>query len=637
MKTYLIPILALSIIFVVLSGVSNSAAAMMMHVYDFRDPANSKAFKGSDVLKPAAGPGTPPEIGEEFAAEEYQNISARDDRWAYSSTSSYDYHRFKFTIDEAVQSITQIYVEHEGYAYSPEGDEYGVKLYIWNCKDLKWESVGRHNASSDAILSGSFTSDLSRYVDQNGYLQLLAEEDTSLPGSCPFLYSWDGERYQFVADLYGEGILGLPTTPRPDDCVKIDEFQGRNGLYSVQIAQEYDEISYLDKAELIVVDHPFGYETYTSLLRSEAGKLYTVSMNPRAPISCVDEHNNDCLQQISKGDGIYTEGGQYEMKILQLNLGDLSGTEEIKLVLTGYTYWIPDTIPTGANPYERFIQVRDRNGNWATILQDLQIDHPAGMPRTYVVDLTGRFITNDYSIRIGFNADVRWDCIGVDTSRNVALNVTTLCPVSADLHYRGYSKLKGEPLRLPDYYDVRETPPTGFSNPIGNFTRFGDVLPLLAEADDEFVIMHHGDEISVRFDYVPQSPVMDRDIIFHSFGYYKNRYCNTGTTVEPLPFRDMSSYPYPANDTYPSDPDHLAYVREYNTRYYDGSGGLALLADGKHYSLFTDYVMVQVVSGGVGGEVFSVDILAFLIPWISMGLTVLLVGLVFVRKKKTIH
>jgi hypothetical protein len=37
-------------------------------------------------------------------------------------------------------------------------------------------------------------------------------------------------------------------------------------------------------------------------------------------------------------------------------------------------------------------------------------------------------------------------------------------------------------------------------------------------------------------------------------------------TVDPLPFRGMSGFPYPDTESYPSDEAHSNYLSEYNTR-----------------------------------------------------------------------
>jgi hypothetical protein len=108
----------------------------------------------------------------------------------------------------------------------------------------------------------------------------------------------------------------------------------------------------------------------------------------------------------------------------------------------------------------------------------------------------------------------------------------------------------------------------------GNYTRFGDVLPLLLEPDDMYIIKNAGDETTIEFDAssLPVLPVgWTRDFLVHSVGWVKDGDLNTahGQTVEPLPFHSMSRYPYGAEETYPSDPEHLNYLKEYNTRVVD--------------------------------------------------------------------
>ncbi len=107
---------------------------------------------------------------------------------------------------------------------------------------------------------------------------------------------------------------------------------------------------------------------------------------------------------------------------------------------------------------------------------------------------------------------------------------------------------------------------TGFA------TRYGDVTELLTSSDDRFVIFTGGDEMTIRFDEaaLPRLPQgWQRDFLFYSDGWEKDSDRNTirGETVEPLPFHGMSSYPYPDNESYPSDRLHQQYVRLYNTRH----------------------------------------------------------------------
>jgi len=48
-------------------------------------------------------------------------------------------------------------------------------------------------------------------------------------------------------------------------------------------------------------------------------------------------------------------------------------------------------------------------------------------------------------------------------------------------------------------------------------------------------------------------------------------YAAEGNTVEPLPFRSMGTYPYPADTSFPLDDAHLNYLLNYNTRHLSGN------------------------------------------------------------------
>jgi hypothetical protein len=109
----------------------------------------------------------------------------------------------------------------------------------------------------------------------------------------------------------------------------------------------------------------------------------------------------------------------------------------------------------------------------------------------------------------------------------------------------------------------------------GAFTRYGDVLPLLHGPDDMYVIMAPGDETTIQFDASSAQSLpkgWKRDFLLYTDGWIKDSDLNTafGTTVEPLPFHAVKSYPYAAGEAYPSDSAHQRYRREYNTRVMKG-------------------------------------------------------------------
>jgi hypothetical protein len=219
------------------------------------------------------------------------------------------------------------------------------------------------------------------------------------------------------------------------------------------------------------------------------------------------------------------------------------------------------------------LQVIDSQGQWQTVVPD--IGYPMGKDKMVVVNLSGKFLTPaDRRIRIRTNMQVYWD--EVFFSAGLSKAPVTWHPLhmnSAGLAYRGYSAMyrKGGPFgpHWFDYYKV--THGQKWRDLTGYYTRYGDVLPLLKQADDEYIIAAGGDQVSIDFDAtrLPPLPVgWRRDFLLYSEGWVKDGDLNTayGQTVAPLPFHEMPAYPYSGSVAYPLDAKHRRYLKEYNTR-----------------------------------------------------------------------
>jgi hypothetical protein len=73
--------------------------------------------------------------------------------------------------------------------------------------------------------------------------------------SCPFLYSWDGERYVFDGEPYGGATMrGLERT----DWSELEHLVPTHGAYRLLITNEVDETQHTNSLALLVVDHPAG-------------------------------------------------------------------------------------------------------------------------------------------------------------------------------------------------------------------------------------------------------------------------------------------------------------------------------------------------------------------------------------------
>ena len=422
---------------------------------------------------------------------------------------------------------------------------------------------------------GDGSTALTRAVDVEG--QTYAVSNYIRLGSCPSLFSWNGTGYGYVAEVSdGSGWLGYLDHFQPDgsmvfsnnypwDYIKMDpsQLQPSNGFYNMKIAETSDEIFYLDQAKLVAVDHPANTDVFSTTGTfiynlSGQGTMYTVSKTPAAPVSAVDGNGQNVLPLTSKLDGNFTTSKIWTWNNITLNLGDLSGAKEIKLVVGAKITW-PTTAAGGTNfmkyasqpgvtpsppPY---MEVKAANGSWVRVPDDRQFPLPDVTDDVFVVNLTGLFPTNDYELRINTYQNIQFDYICIDTTPDQNITVQTIMPTYANLQ-QGYITN---------------------SNSSGAFTRYGDVLSLLQSADDKFVIGREGDVVSLQFpvDTTPVPAGMVRDYFVVASCWFKgNGLSYMPFAVAPLPFQAMTSFPYPTNESYPYDQSHLAYLQTSNTR-----------------------------------------------------------------------
>jgi hypothetical protein len=426
-------------------------------------------------------------------------------------------------------------------------------------------------------------------------------ESQTLKGSCPFLYTWNGEEYVFVKDILWRSALGMPLgimggtaafafPDASDDYIKIpgELLKSRKGVYSIQVTSELWETIYLDKVRLVAVDHPDSVDVFVAEQFSPPPfpglQIFQVK-EKHIPVSAKDSQGNDVLSYVAEKDDKYLSGfkpekyqGVTEMNDLILDLGELDQTRNLYLFMNGWIFPTDASINVAISQSNSIkvitpiIQVVNKDGEWKTVIDNLGF--PMGKDKTVIADLSGKFLTADHRLRIRTNMEIYWDYIFFsDCLSSAPINSTALNPVSADLHYRGFSSSYRKGGRYgPHWFDYSEIDKNQkWRDLSGNYTRYGDVLPLLTGSDNKYIILNAGDETSIQFDAkgLPElKKGWDRDFLIHSVGWVKDGDINTahGNTVLPLPFHGMTSYPPSEKDSYPQDPDLQKYLREYNTR-----------------------------------------------------------------------
>ena len=429
--------------------------------------------------------------------------------------------------------------------------------------------------------------------------------------SCPTLFAWDGEKYQLVADMLGDGVVGhwvgpgQRNIPRPTEYVKIDRnmlhekddshFSRNRGevghpVFSFRFMEPLEEVVYLDKVGLLAVDHPadfdvFPNEYFASNPPFPEFKL-VFSRDARPPAGAWDEHGHNVLPDILAhryfGDFEMTSfKGFAKLHSLELDLGDPYRGGPLWLLMHGEIEYFTATgmyaaDQAGIQGIAPYVEVLGPDGRWKKVIDDLGF--PAGGARTMIADLSGKLRVGTKRIRITTNLQIYWDNILISrTPQNQKARLTSVPLTRADLRFHGFPlKTEGDPPGNVKYV-YEEASATGpYTRPVGAYTRYGDVRPLLSSFDDRFVVFGSGDEVALDFDpsKLPPTPKgWVRDYFFVANGYEKDMdfYAAQGDTVDPLPFRSMGTYPYGAGKSFPLDEAHLNDLLNYDTRHLSGN------------------------------------------------------------------
>ncbi len=395
-----------------------------------------------------------------------------------------------------------------------------------------------------------------------------------LKGSCPFLYTWDGEKFAFYTDCLWAAPIGLQLAegvlapPREWEYLKIDgdRLKARDGEYVLKLTEELWEIGYFDSVKLLAVDHPADVDIYSNEKVGPPSiaqfKVHTVQ-NPRTPIAAVDQQGRDVLPKVKARDEDFLQcfdrrfkQGLTEPHFLELDLGQLVDPQDITLFLTG---WIRPTDtslnvaisqrPDLESTQPPSIHVPNAKGEWVKV--NPYMGFPGGKTKTIAIDLSDVFSTDDYRVRIATTMEIYWDhaFFTVD-EKPVEIRTTEQPLLAADLHYRGFSKKVPHPGLGPGSYDYNQLDSHQQWPPMeGRLTSYGDVKELIAMTDNRQALLGAGDEMEVRFKATStELPVgWKRDFILHNVGWDKDADLNTvfGQSVDPLPFTGMVGYPDP--------------------------------------------------------------------------------------------
>ena len=374
----------------------------------------------------------------------------------------------------------------------------------------------------------------------------LIEEKQELKGSCPFVYGWDGEKFQLITDLLWNAPLGLQYSRSqvlPDRrweylLLPGELIQPKDGHYELRITEELWEVAYFDHIALTAIDHPADIDVFTN---EKVGPpsiaeptLFTAQQKIFAR-TATDSKGRDCLAKLAKVDRDFVQAfdelicqGLAEPHFVELDFGTLDPSKPWRLYLNGWMHPADTSMnigmsqnPERVGPEPPSLWVVDKSGQW--VCAQPFMGFPGGKPKSIVIDLKDVFQSDDHRVRIGSSQQLYWDQAFVSNDSNVEnVQQSKLALKSAELHYRGFGKLLPRTNDQPHNYDYQDVNRSAkWSELQGPFTRFGDVRELLEADDDRMVVMVSGDEFIAKF-AMPDQPLPEgwrRDFVMHNIGW----------------------------------------------------------------------------------------------------------------------
>jgi hypothetical protein len=336
--------------------------------------------------------------------------------------------------------------------------------------------------------------------------------------SCPFVYSYDGEKFVFDAEpLGGATTRGLQRS----ELSKLEKLKETNGKYNIMVRNEVEETQYLDKLSLFIVDHNPDYEIYSDI----ACNIHAVK-SLKSSLKAEDEGGRDLTKFIEKPDNLYWQSKlPIEEPIsknnhrhqLNFTFPKPTDSKSAKLVINaGTTLWGSNMIR------EMLLLYGDSVDDWYSSIDNSEFERETMM----------RFIEREelYLLKLWVKEADGWKMQNMIQGGGPFVNETR----SYDLDLSNVTS---------DSLFIKINPPYGFwtmdylaieyeSNisPQMNEVEMlsatdcydADVSEILSTADDNYLIMPLvGDYFITEFEAPPLDENLVRTIFLKSTGYYE--------------------------------------------------------------------------------------------------------------------
>lgn len=335
--------------------------------------------------------------------------------------------------------------------------------------------------------------------------------------SCPFIYSFDGEKYIFDAEPYGGAIC--PILKRME-WIPLQYIQEVNGQYKILVTNEVDETQYTDELKLLIVDHP----THVQAVPDLSGNIHTLA-NSITPSRAYDKKGNDLALFVGENDWAFwqsrEEGRNPDTREdlkdeLIFEFPKPKDASRAKLIFNGCnTLW-------GSYLIQKYLDLYgEKVSDWYNEMNNLG-------PAFFTMQ---KILLDEelYSLQVNVETETGWKSKGMLLGGGPFASGDKVYPL--DLR-----DVPGDTLR------VKLTPPVAFwqidyiavdyseNIPVkitetGAFkagdSRGQDAVAALEKTDNNYLVMPNtGDSAELTFNAPARNPGMARTVILKAGGYY---------------------------------------------------------------------------------------------------------------------
>lgn len=428
--------------------------------------------------------------------------------------------------------------------------------------------------------------------------------------SCPYVYGFDGVAYRYEGAVGGASLFGRPEhalrgrgkavtfAPLSVRLAGAALRAGPDGTASAKakLLVAEDEIAYVDRMALTVVEHPEGTEVVSSSAlqwterHAPADATEEFLALPLAAMRTATSatwrsgpRSVDITEAIARRDERAVHFDRTTENFYEFDFGAVQAGAPARLVVDGWKLKEQRGLRADAKRRRPFVQVQRADGAWHTVMS---VPSPRGDRKTVCIDLSQvAWDRSTYRVRLWTGTHEGGRAMWyVDRAR---LCVGEAAPVVVRTHDATVARLgfDGVPTAIDpaDHAHPRWNTPDGKGalgpehRTFGRFTKYGDVAELLRDADDRVVVMRRGDAIDLRFDGITtaaegcvQTLWLRAELVYKPRVMPGLARANAfSENVGPMPHRAMGAYT--ADAAQRADAAYLAYLKQWNTREYDAT------------------------------------------------------------------